>query len=297
MLSRPTNPHPFESDSCRDPEARRFMWNVISRISTKRKQSSIILTTHSMEEAEALSTKMAIQVDGELKCIGSIQHLKSKFSEGYEVEIKTNSPSSEEIEKKFSLIAQGAKEKSGYALTSVVKQQELAKVAESLQLAEAHVREIKPDGIGSQLYQQLINPQGMLLSHLIEYVLVEEQGQAIKDFIGSKLGEYLVIEHFQTFYRFKIKTQVSVGKVFGIFEKSKAELNIVQYSVKQATIEQIFNLFAEGKIDDSQNIYVRDYRNQVQISLPKSMDLEMVSVEPNPNPPQGLQNKNNGRRI
>ena len=43
-----------------DTEARRFMWNVISRIVNERKQSTIILTTHSMEEAEALSTKIAI---------------------------------------------------------------------------------------------------------------------------------------------------------------------------------------------------------------------------------------------
>ena len=64
------------------------MWDVITRISTKRKQSSIILTTHSMEEAEALSTKIAIQVDGDIQCIGSIQHIKSKFGRGYEVEIK-----------------------------------------------------------------------------------------------------------------------------------------------------------------------------------------------------------------
>lgn len=47
-----------------DPEGRRKMWNVISKISTLRKSSSIILTTHSMEEAEALSTKMAIMVRG-----------------------------------------------------------------------------------------------------------------------------------------------------------------------------------------------------------------------------------------
>ena len=55
-----------------DPEARRFMWNVISKIATRRKRSSIILTTHSMEEAEALSTKIAIMVEGMIKCIGSI---------------------------------------------------------------------------------------------------------------------------------------------------------------------------------------------------------------------------------
>jgi ATP-binding cassette subfamily A (ABC1) protein 3 len=53
-----------------DPEARRFMWNVISRIATKKKYSSIVLTTHLMEEAEALCTKMGIMVNGELKCLG-----------------------------------------------------------------------------------------------------------------------------------------------------------------------------------------------------------------------------------
>jgi len=37
-----------------------------------RKKSSIILTTHSMEEAEALSTRIGIMVNGELRCLGSI---------------------------------------------------------------------------------------------------------------------------------------------------------------------------------------------------------------------------------
>jgi len=54
-----------------DPHARRFMWKVISRISTMRKNSAVILTTHSMEEAEALSNNMGIMVDGEFKCFGS----------------------------------------------------------------------------------------------------------------------------------------------------------------------------------------------------------------------------------
>ena len=49
----------------------------------------MILTTHSMEEAEALSTKMGIMVQGGImKCFGSTQHLKNKFGKGYEVEIR-----------------------------------------------------------------------------------------------------------------------------------------------------------------------------------------------------------------
>lgn len=78
-----------------DPEARRFMWNVISRIATEKKQSSIVLTTHLMEEAEALCTKLGIMVNGKFMCLGSVQHIKSKYGQGVEVEIKTVIPTEE----------------------------------------------------------------------------------------------------------------------------------------------------------------------------------------------------------
>lgn len=62
-----------EPSSGMDPEARRFMWQVVAGFTTKRKQCSVILTTHSMEEAEALSTKMGIMVKGGIfKCFGTV---------------------------------------------------------------------------------------------------------------------------------------------------------------------------------------------------------------------------------
>ena len=66
-----------------DPKSKRFMWKVISRISSERKQSTVILTTHSMDEAEALSTRLAIMVNGSFKCLGTPQHIKSKYGKGY----------------------------------------------------------------------------------------------------------------------------------------------------------------------------------------------------------------------
>lgn len=87
-----------------DPKARRFMWDVINRISTLRKQSSIILTTHSMEEAEALATRLTIMVNGTLKCLGSVQHIKNKFGKGYEIEIKTTIPDSKLIDSLLDIV-------------------------------------------------------------------------------------------------------------------------------------------------------------------------------------------------
>lgn len=63
-----------------DPKARRHFWNAIAQFRDHGKP--IILTSHSMEECEALCTRLAIMVNGKFKCIGSIQHLKSKFGAG-----------------------------------------------------------------------------------------------------------------------------------------------------------------------------------------------------------------------
>uniref|UniRef100_A0A8C6Y841 ATP-binding cassette sub-family A member 2 n=1 Tax=Naja naja TaxID=35670 RepID=A0A8C6Y841_NAJNA len=72
-----------------DPKARRFLWNLIlDIIKTGR---SVVLTSHSMEECEALCTRLAIMVNGRLKCLGSIQHLKNRFGDGYMITVRTKS--------------------------------------------------------------------------------------------------------------------------------------------------------------------------------------------------------------
>lgn len=54
-----------------DPEARRKMWNIIRSI--KEKGCSVLLTTHSMEEAEALATRLAVMHLGRIRCLGNAQ--------------------------------------------------------------------------------------------------------------------------------------------------------------------------------------------------------------------------------
>ena len=71
-----------------DPFARRFMWGVIDDVAEKRKKSVVVLTTHSMEEGEALCSKIAIQVDGQLNCFSSVQQVKGTYGTGYEVPMK-----------------------------------------------------------------------------------------------------------------------------------------------------------------------------------------------------------------
>lgn len=80
-----------EASSGMDPVARRKMWELISMIGEKR---SVILTTHSMEEAEALCSRIGIMIAGQMRALGSVQHLKSSYLDGYTIDMqcKPDSP-------------------------------------------------------------------------------------------------------------------------------------------------------------------------------------------------------------
>ncbi|KAJ3635397.1 hypothetical protein MTP99_008310 [Tenebrio molitor] len=69
-----------------DPATKRFLWTALAKLRDSGK--CIILTSHSMEECEALCTRLAIMVNGNFQCLGSTQRLKNKFATGYTLTIK-----------------------------------------------------------------------------------------------------------------------------------------------------------------------------------------------------------------
>nr|XP_043637334.1 ABC transporter A family member 2-like isoform X2 [Erigeron canadensis] len=63
-----------------DPITRRHVWDIIENA---KKGRAVILTTHSMEEADILSDRIGIMTKGRLRCIGNSIRLKSRFGTGY----------------------------------------------------------------------------------------------------------------------------------------------------------------------------------------------------------------------
>ncbi|XP_071067543.1 ATP-binding cassette sub-family A member 17-like [Dasypus novemcinctus] len=80
-----------------DPVARRLLWGTIARV--RKSGKAIVITSHSMEECEALCTRLAIMVQGQFKCLGSPQHLKSKFGSGYSLRAKVRGNRQETLRK------------------------------------------------------------------------------------------------------------------------------------------------------------------------------------------------------
>ncbi|XP_041267626.1 ATP-binding cassette sub-family A member 13 [Onychostruthus taczanowskii] len=74
-----------EPSSGMDPCSKRYLWKAI--LKEVQDGCAAVLTSHSMEECEALCTRLAIMVNGTFKCLGSPQHIKNRFGEGYSVKV------------------------------------------------------------------------------------------------------------------------------------------------------------------------------------------------------------------
>jgi len=82
-----------------DPFTRRYMWKIISDLK-KIRETATILTSHSVEEAEALSDRIAILIKGKLVCIDTSKNIKMKNNDNhYFLEIFSNN--SEQFEKEI----------------------------------------------------------------------------------------------------------------------------------------------------------------------------------------------------
>uniref|UniRef100_A0A8R1DS72 ABC transporter domain-containing protein n=1 Tax=Caenorhabditis japonica TaxID=281687 RepID=A0A8R1DS72_CAEJA len=80
LVSQPSLIFLDEPSAGMDPGSQQFLWKVIERLCKSGK--AVVLTSHSMEECEALCTRIAIMDRGRIRCLGGKQHLKSKFGSG-----------------------------------------------------------------------------------------------------------------------------------------------------------------------------------------------------------------------
>ncbi|CAK7342616.1 unnamed protein product [Dovyalis caffra] len=201
-----------------DPIAKRFMWEVISRLSTRQGKTAVILTTHSMNEAQALCTRMGIMVGGRLRCIGSPQHLKTRFGNHLELEVKPIEVSSVDSENLCQTIQSRLFDIPSHPRTLLDDLEVCIGRIDSIRSENASVTEISlsremiiligrwlgneervktlisstriSDGVfGEQLSEQLVrdgnNPSGIPLPVFSEWWLAKEKFSAIDSFVLS----------------------------------------------------------------------------------------------------------------
>jgi len=70
-----------------DPMSKRHVWDLIQDIKYNR---VVILTTHSMEEADILGDRIGIMAKGKLRCLGNSLYLKNRYGNGYRLNIQVD---------------------------------------------------------------------------------------------------------------------------------------------------------------------------------------------------------------
>ncbi|CAE8744011.1 unnamed protein product [Polarella glacialis] len=247
-ISEPAMVFLDEPSAGMDPVARRFMWKVVQKISERRKKSVVILTTHSMDEAEALCSRIAIQVDGQFRCLGSAQQIKSLYGSGLELNIRLAPPLHEEIV----AWCQAA----GSTPAALVDIQGGA--------------ECMNRGLGEAPAQQLMARPGCILARglavlslfqLAEWCLVEQRVTELEGFLHAELSaeingqaSLMVLEKSSTALRYRILPEVlqgrfkSLGALFALLQQNQAKHRMEDFQVSQASLEQIFNQFASKQI-------------------------------------------------
>ncbi|KAK6729080.1 hypothetical protein RB195_006248 [Necator americanus] len=101
LISHPSLVLLDEPSAGMDPGSQQFLWKVIDQL--RKSGKAVVITSHSMEECEALCTRIAIMDKGQIRCIGSKQHLKNKFGEGHSLTVKMKCQSDARLAAEFIL--------------------------------------------------------------------------------------------------------------------------------------------------------------------------------------------------
>ncbi|GAB9468059.1 Abc transporter a family member 2 [Globisporangium polare] len=269
-----------------DPHARRFMWDVILEVSVQSKQTTVMLTTHSMEECEALCNKAAIMVGGRLRCFGSIPHLKARFGDGFLLECKLHCPTQEDILRLCESLS-GALP-GNTSVTGGITVAQIPGLCAALGKPE-RVDWITGAGAsqhptGSLLQLQLLRKdKGVGALDAREFCgwwLLEDHVEQLTSYLHTHFGEgnTALLERQADFVRFKLTNKHSepsedsaphlaehsgaenrstlmdnfrLSRMFELVETEKQRLFVQEYSISQTSLEQIFNSFARQQQEET----------------------------------------------
>ncbi|XP_040358150.1 phospholipid-transporting ATPase ABCA3-like [Ixodes scapularis] len=168
------------------------------------------LRTYSMEECEAMCSSLVIMVNGRFCCLGSPQHLKNKFGSGYSIMIKV-SGARMSCTSATSMSSLSSEESIGTEVLGIKAYMEVGTSLRKMRFILADFTSWIPTFLA--LWARLPNI----------------------DLIGVHDG--LLEYHLPA-------TSMTWAEIFDIMDQVKSVFNVVDYSVAQLTLEQVFLHFA-----------------------------------------------------
>lgn len=221
-------------------------------------RTSVILTTHSMEECEALCPRIGIMAGGKLRCLGSAQRLKNKYGQGYQVELKVKNV--EITDRDYLDISSSLAEAAGVILPEVDREDPTKNKYDETFLTFNQAWEAlskltgdnfltnmmnENDPVGYVVFKEANSRSGIDLDGLAEFAATELRMRRLNDFITENYQESVLRERQDTKARYEVGSKgLHIGNIFAAIEENKDSLMVAEYGVSQTSLEQVFNIFA-----------------------------------------------------
>lgn len=221
-------------------------------------RTSVILTTHSMEECEALCPRIGIMAGGKLRCLGSAQRLKTKFGQGYQIELKVKNV--ETTDQDYIETSSSLAKFAGLVLPesdgedpTINKYDETFLTFDQAWQALAQLSGDdyltnmlnENDPVGYVVLKEAQSRIGIDLDGLAEFAATELRMRRLNEFIAENYADYALRERQDTKTRYEVGSKgVQIGSIFGAIEENKERLMVSEYGVSQTSLEQVFNMFA-----------------------------------------------------
>ena len=244
LISKPNIIFLDEPSTGMDPYTRISLMDILNKAYLKsiddedKSQRSMVLTTHSIEEAEVLCDEICILNKGEISPNGrgTISELLQRESEGILLNVEFKKPSQREIKNKY-----------GDILSEKINNKKELKQFLYYLKKENYYEYIKPDGFGKDLLNLLTKKPANKFTILrwVEYMnYLSGLVNKIKKYFGNvtckkyKLNNCILKISNNDFENKKgLKCE---SHIFGIIEGNKKELFIDEYNYSLTTLESIF---------------------------------------------------------
>ena len=250
----------FSQNGGQDPVARRDLWRVISDMVSGRSggsRTSVVLTTHSMEECEALCPRIGIMAQGKLRCLGSAQRLKSRFGKGFQIEAKVLGVLRVDRDYQDMLLAlleylgESPENTTGEeifislddtlaAVNAVTGGEESSGVKSTI---AATIAEDNP--IGYPIHKDASSETGIAVDEVAQWVCEEKRVENLQTFFEESYSSAILRERQENKVRYEVASDgLKISSIFEAIEVNKESLQLADYGVSQTSLEQIFNFFA-----------------------------------------------------
>jgi hypothetical protein len=190
--------------------------------------------------------------NGRLRCLGSAQRLKSKFGQGFQVELKVKLTEREDTDFLVNAATLLQSKNVAESIDAEIAPDVFLSLDETVKglqalsgddFLSAMISAENP--IGYNVWKDASSPIGASIEDVAAFATTELRMRALASFIDDKYPNSVQRERQDTKVRYEIDSKnVRLANIFATIEANKEKLLLAEYGVSQTSLEQVFNMHA-----------------------------------------------------